>query len=77
MNGDCVIRTLVSLAIVLVGGRASEVDGDTNPRSICTPATSNHTLLDFNNVLNVYENETLDLAQCRGKVTLMVNTATY
>ena len=76
MKGECALRALVSLAGALAFARASEVDGDTNPRSVCDSTLSNHTIFDFS-IPNVYGNETIHLNQFRGKVTLIVNVATY
>ena len=73
---DSAFRALVSIATALVAARASEVDGDTTPRSLCDPSLSNATLFDFS-IKNVYGNESVDLSQLRGKVTLLVNVATF
>ena len=76
MNGEGALGALVSLVSALALARASEVDGDTNPRSICDPKLSNHTIFDYT-IANVFGNETIHLNQFRGKVTLVVNVATY
>ena len=76
MKGEGALRALVSLAGVLAWARASEVDGDTTPRSVCDSTLSNYTIFDYS-IPNVYGNETIQLNQFRGKVTLIVNVATY
>ena len=76
MKGESAVRALISLAGALVVARGSEVDGDTNPRSVCDPSKSNQTIFDFA-IGNVYGNETIHLNQFRGKVTLIVNVATF
>lgn len=76
MKGVSALRALISVVGALELARASEVDGDTNPRSVCDPKLSNNTIFDFS-IANVYGNETIHLSQFRGKVTLIVNVATY
>lgn len=49
---------------------------DIKPREKCYPTASNETIYDFT-LSNVYQNETLDLSQYRGKLVLLVITATY
>jgi hypothetical protein len=74
MKGGSVIGAFLSLTAALAG--ASEVDGDTPPRSTCDPSLSNSTIFDYS-INNVYGNESIDLSSLRGKVTLIVNVATY
>ena len=72
------VHTLISLAGALVLA-CSGVNGDLhsmNPRSTCDPTKSNHTIYDFF-IGNVFGNDTINLSQFRGKVTLLVNVATY
>ena len=72
------VHTLISLAGALVLAR-SGVNGGShplNPRSTCDPTSSNQTIYDFS-VGNVFKNDTIHLSQLRGKVTLLVNVATY
>ena len=73
--GESVVRTLISLAGALVLAQ-NGVNGDTNPRSTCDPTASNQTVYDFS-IGNVFKNDTIHLSQFRGKVTLIVNVATY
>jgi len=61
----------VSIATALVA-----VSAVTNPRSVCDPSLSNSTLFDFS-IKDVYQIEDMDLDQLRGKLTLVVNVATY
>ena len=65
------MRALLSLAGALVLARA-----DVNPRGVCDTSGSNQTAFDFS-FKNVYGNETIKMDQFRGKVTLVVNVATY
>ena len=76
MKGESAVRALVSLVGALAVVQASEVDGDTNPRSICDPSKSNRTIFDYS-IGNVFGNETINLNQFRGKLTLIVNVATF
>lgn len=70
------LYALFSFAAVIGGSFASEADGDVPPRQKCDPSLSNHTIFDFS-LPNVHQNGTLDLSSLRGKVTLIVNVATY
>lgn len=74
MQRGSVVGALLSLTAAVVG--ASEVDGDTPPRSTCDPSLSNNTIFDFT-FQNVYGNASIDMTSLRGKVTLVVNVATY
>lgn len=49
---------------------------DVLPRQKCDPLLSNHTMFDYS-LDNIYQNASLDLSQLRGKLTLVVNVATY
>lgn len=64
------------LTLTAAFAAASEVDGDTPPRSTCDQSLANGTLFDFS-IKNVYENASIDLNAFRGKLTLVVNVATY
>ena len=67
---------LVSIMATLSGALASDVDYDTNPRSICDPSKSNKTIHDFT-FPSVYQNDTIDMSLFRGKVVMVVNTASF
>lgn len=68
------LYALFSLAAAIRGALGDVTD--VSPRQKCLPSTGNTTIYDFT-LPNVYQNETLDLSELRGKVTLFVNTATY
>ncbi|KAH3699935.1 hypothetical protein DPMN_074896 [Dreissena polymorpha] len=70
MQGDGVLSTLVWLTAVVGSAVASE------ERQACGPPTNNQSIFDFS-IRNVYDNATIDLSQFRGKLTLVVNVATY
>ena len=65
------IFALCCFATILIIARA-----DDEYRKTCHPLPSNETIYDFS-LENVYQNETLDLSEYRGKVVFLVNTATY
>lgn len=70
------LYALFSFAAVIGGSFASEADGDVPPRQKCDPSLSNQTIFDFS-LPNVYQNGSLDLSMLRGKLTLIVNVATF
>lgn len=72
MAGLSAVSALLTIAAAYIGA----VDSVTSPRSTCDPSLANGTLFDFS-VQNVYENASIDLSALRGKVTLIVNVATY
>ncbi|WAR04250.1 GPX-like protein [Mya arenaria] len=72
MFGESALRALLTVAS-LVGGAVGAGNRDgVNPRQVCNPSTGNETAYDFQ-FFNVYNNETFDMAQFRGKLTLAVN----
>lgn len=74
MRREGAVSAILSLTAAFVGVR--EIDGGIPPRSTCDPSLSNGTIFDFS-INNVYGNASIDIASLRGKVTLIVNVATY
>lgn len=64
------LATITAFAGLCVAG------GTVPPRSKCDPSLSNGTIFDFQ-IQNAYKNASLDLESLRGKLTLIVNVATY
>ncbi|KAH3699937.1 hypothetical protein DPMN_074898 [Dreissena polymorpha] len=76
MRVDGVLSALVSLAAIVGSTVGSEADNAIPPRQACRPPLGNQTIFDFS-IRNVYDNATINMSQFRGKLTLVVNVATY
>jgi len=78
MREGSAVYALFSICAAIAGGgvRASEADGAVPPRQMCNPSLSNGTIFDYN-LPGLYQNETIDLSALRGKLTLVVNVASF
>ncbi|WAR12444.1 GPX-like protein [Mya arenaria] len=67
---DRAVKALLAFFSIFNGRAVGAGDRDgIPPRQVCSPSTGNQTVYDFR-FRNVYNNETFDLAQFRGKLTL-------
>lgn len=74
--GQGVVRALFSLMSALAVAWTNCLDAQPVNRTTCDPSRRNQTIFDFS-MDNVFKNGTIELDELRGKVTFIVNVATF
>lgn len=69
-------QATICLILVLAASLQGHLALKYSSRQVCDPSPSNQTIYDFS-LDDVYQNDTIDFSAYRGKLVLLVNTATY